>query len=64
MKNKEELLKEIAEAATAPMPPGTVHDDGFDDFLISINTRTDSKAKADEQENTANASKDNGASAK
>ena len=34
MKDKEKLLKEITEAA--PMPPGTVYDDGFDDFLINV----------------------------
>lgn len=60
MKNKEELLREIADAATVPMPPGTVYDDGFDDFLININTH--SKTKADKRENTANVSKDNRAS--
>lgn len=61
MKNKEELLRKIAEAVTVPMPHGTVYDDGFDDFLININTHThtDSKAKTDKQENTVNASKNN-----
>lgn len=38
----EKLLREITEAAAAPMPPGTVYDDGFDDFLINadLNMKT------------------------
>ena len=38
MKNKETLLKEITEAAAAPLPQGTVYDDGFDDFLINADS--------------------------
>jgi hypothetical protein len=64
VKDIEKLLREITETATAPMPPGTVYDDGFDDFLININTSANSKTKVDEQENTANVSKNNCASTK